>query len=163
MYFTADDENDDVAQIFINRLEGDIKEIYNRFLEDMIYTEDEKQLFNETITCHICDTALGEDRVRDHCHMSGKFRGAAHNSCNINYKFPKFVPVYFHNLLGYDGHLLITKLRGNNNEKNSCIPNNEEKYISFNREVIVDEFTNKQGKLHRTGTSMSNCWTKVSL
>jgi len=147
-YFTAEDESDDVAQIFIDQLENDIKEIYNRFKfpEDMIFTEDDEKLFDETTICHICNKDLGEDRVRDHCHISGKFRGAAHNSCNMNYKVPKFFPVYFHNLSGYDGHLLIKKLRGNNNEKISCIPNNEEKYISFSREVIADEFTNEQGK-----------------
>jgi len=54
--------------------------------------------------------------------------------------------VYFHNLSGYDGHLFIKKLPGKDNEKLRCIPNNEEKYISFSREVIVDEYTNKQGK-----------------
>jgi len=58
----------------------------------------------------------------------------------------KFFPVYFHNLSGYDGHLFIKKLRGNYNEKIRCIPNNEEKYISFSREVIVDKLTNIQGK-----------------
>jgi len=147
-YYTAEDESDDVAQIFIDRLEEDLKERYERFKfpEDMIFTEDDEKLFDETTLCHICNKDLGEDRVRDHCHISGKFRGAVHNSCNINYKVPKFFPVYFHNLSGYDGHLLIKKLRGNNNEKITCIPNNEEKYISFSREVIVDKYTNKQGK-----------------
>ena len=146
--FTAKHENDDVAQIFIESLEVDIKEIYERFKlpEDMILTEDDEEMFDEATTCHICDEELGEDRVRDHCHITGKFRGAAHNSCNINYKIPKFFPVFFHNLSNYDGHLLIKKLRGSNNEKISCIPNNEEKYISFSREIIVDEFTNTQGK-----------------
>jgi len=135
-YFTAEDESDDVAQICIDRLEEDIKEIYNRlkFPKDMIFTEDEEKLFDETTICHICNKDLGDNRVRDHCHISGKFRGAAHNSCNINYKIPKFFPVYFHNLSGYDAHLLIQKLRGDKNEKISCIPNNEENYISFSRE-----------------------------
>jgi len=90
----------------------------------MIFTEDEGKLFNEATTCHICDKELEEDRVRDHWHISGKFRGAAHNSC---YKVPKFFPVYFYNLSGNDGHLLIKKLRGDNNEKISCILINEEK------------------------------------
>jgi len=49
-------------------------------------------------------------KVRDHCHLSGKFRGAAHNKCNLNYKLPKFYPVVFHNLSGYDSHLFIKKL-----------------------------------------------------
>ncbi|XP_065650921.1 uncharacterized protein LOC136079131 [Hydra vulgaris] len=65
------------------------------------------------------------------------YRGAAHNSCNLKYKIPDFFPVLFHNLSGYDSHLFIKKLSGG---KLSCIPNNEEKYISFSREIKVGEF-----------------------
>jgi len=87
---------------FIDRLEKDIKEIYNRFKfsAEMIFTEDDKKLFDEATICHICNKDLGKDRVRDHCHISGNFRGVAHNSCNINYEVPKFFSVYFHNLSG---------------------------------------------------------------
>ena len=85
---------------------------------------------------------MNSDRVRDHCHLSGKFRGAAHNDCNINYKVPKFIPIIFHNLSNYDCHLFIKKLGGEIN----CIPNNEEKYISFSKQIEVDKFVNKQGK-----------------
>ena len=90
--------------------------------------------------CHVCGVELGNDRVRDHCHLSGKFRGAAHKSCNLEYKVPKFIPVVLHNLSGYDSHLFIKKLRGENGERIKCIANNEEKYISFSREIIVDKF-----------------------
>jgi len=126
----------------------DIKELYKQFefSNDMIFTEDDEKLFTEATICQISDKALEEDRVRDQSHLSGKFRGVAHNSCNINYKVPKFFPVYFHNLSEYDGHLLVNKLRNNTNEIIRCISNNEEQYISFSREVIVDEVTNKQGK-----------------
>ena len=61
----------------------------------MIFTEDDKMLYDEADVCHICNLELGEDKVREHCHITGKFRGAAHNECNINYKIPKFVPVLF--------------------------------------------------------------------
>ena len=53
---------------------------------------------------------LGNDRVRDHCHLYGKFRGAAHELCNLKYKVPKFFPVVFHNLSVYDSHLFIKTL-----------------------------------------------------
>ena len=58
--FTAKHENDDVAQIFIESLEVDIKEIYERFKlpEDMILTEDDEEMFDEATTCHICDEEL---------------------------------------------------------------------------------------------------------
>ena len=57
--------------------------------------------------CHICNEELGEDRVRDHSHLSGKFRGVAHEVCNLKYNIPKFFPVVFYNLSGYDSHLFI--------------------------------------------------------
>ena len=95
--------------------------------------------------CHICTEELGEDRVRDHCHLSGKFRGAAHEIFNLKYKVPKFFPVVFHNLSGYDSHLVIKTL-GNSEGAISCIQNNEENYISFTKQVIVNKFVNKEGK-----------------
>ena len=83
--------------------------------------------------------------MRDHCHLSGKFRGAAHEVCNLKYKIPTFFPVVFHNLSGYDSHLFI-KTFGNSEGDISCIPNNEENYISFTKQVIVDKFVNKEGR-----------------
>jgi hypothetical protein len=73
------------------------------------------------------------DRVRDHCHITGRYRGAAHNACNLKLRLSAqttVVPVVFHNLRGYDSHLLmqaISRVEG----RISCIPNNMEKYISF--------------------------------
>ncbi|XP_065679834.1 uncharacterized protein LOC136094149 [Hydra vulgaris] len=103
-----------------------------------------KNNFDNAKICHICEKDLNEDRVRDHCHITGKYRGAAHNKCNLNYKIPTFIPVFFHNLSGYDSHLFIKKL--SEGGKINCIPNNEEKYISFSKELKVNEFTNKGGK-----------------
>jgi len=145
--FTVENENDDVAQIFVDMLEEDIKRIYRRFKfsKEMVFTKKDKKEYIKAKTCHICEKELGNDRVGDHCHFTGRFRGAAHNGCNLNYKAPKFIPVIFHNLSGYDSHLFIKKL-ARNGEKVTCIPNNEEKYISFSKEVVVDEFSNKEGK-----------------
>ena len=52
----------------------------------------DKLVYDNSTLCHICNEELGEDRVRDHCHLSGKFRGAAHEFCNLKYKVPKFFP-----------------------------------------------------------------------
>ena len=102
-------------------------------------------VYDNSTLCHIFNEELGEDRVRDHWHLSGKFRGAAHEIYNLKYKVPKFVPVVFHNLSDYDSHLFIKTL-GNSEWDISCIPNNEENYISFTKQVIVDKFVNKEGK-----------------
>ena len=47
---------------------------------------------------------LDTDKVRDHCHVTGKFRGAAHDNCNKKLRIPRKLPIIFHNLQGYDGH-----------------------------------------------------------
>ena len=88
-------------------------------------------------TCLFCADPLivpkFKDSVRDHDHMTGKYRGAAHNECNLKLKLnPKTmsIPVIFHNLKGYDGHLLMQAM-ARVQEEIKCIPTNTEKYISF--------------------------------
>lgn len=58
---------------------------------------DDENLFQAAEKCHICMQESGADRVRDHCHVTGKFRGAAHNTCNLNLKQRELIPVFFHN------------------------------------------------------------------
>ena len=95
----------------------------------MIMTKHDKTAYYNSTLCHICNEELGKDRVSDHCRLSGKFRGAAHEVCNLKFKILKFFAVIFHNLSGYDSHLLI-KTVGNSKGDISCIPNNEENCIS---------------------------------
>ena len=108
-------------------------------------TMHDQLVYDNSILCHICNEEICEDRVRDHCHLSGKFRGAAHEVCNLKYKIPKFFSVVFHNLSGYDSHLFIKAL-GNSEGYISCITNNEENYISFTKQVIVDKFVIRKEK-----------------
>ena len=70
---------------------------------------EEKERFQLTNNCWICDKLfnLGDGKVRDPCHIPGKYRGAAHWSCNINLKLSRKVFVIFHNLGGYYIHLII--------------------------------------------------------
>ena len=67
----------------------------------------DKLVYDNSTLCHICTEELCNDRVRDHCHLSGKFRGASHEVCNLKYKVPKFFPVVLNNISGYDSHLLL--------------------------------------------------------
>ena len=123
-------------QKFVEWLEEDIIEIANIPEVDMIFGKEEAARFNEETKCWICKGELNDDKVRDHCHFTGRYRGAAHNSCNLKYKKPNFTPVMFHNLSGYDSHLFIKNL-GFTAGNIDCIPNNEEKYISFTKNIEV--------------------------
>ena len=153
--YTADSPDDnDVPRLFIESLESDIKEIYNRFKipKKMVMTQEDEIDYMNATHCHICEGKIFEEvddkkykKVRDHCHLTGKYRGAAHSICNLKYRLPKFYPVIFHNLSGYDSHLFIKNL-GKSEGKIDYIPNNEEKYISFTKQIIVDKFTNKEGE-----------------
>ena len=88
-----------------------------------------------------------EDKVRDHCHITGNYRGSAHWTCNINLKISKKVAIIFHNLRGYDSHLLFGELSKFNCRVN-VILNGLEKYMSFtlgNNIVFIDSmlFSNR--------------------
>ena len=79
------------------------------FNKNLIIPAEEKERFQLTNSCWICDKLFdaGDDKVRDHCHIIGKYRAATHWSCNINFKLSKKISVIFHNLRGYDSHLII--------------------------------------------------------
>ena len=147
--FRAKDENEDVSQKFIEMLEEDIKKIYKEFnfsKKMLPLTKKEQSEFENAKICWICQKGFEkkDKKVRDQCHFTGKFRGAAHNKCNLQFKKPTFTPVIFHNLSGYDAHLFVKNL-GKSEGNIKCIPNNEEKYISFSKEIVVDDYE-KDGK-----------------
>ena len=82
------------------------------FIKNLIMSEEEEHLFQQSNSCWICKKLIDndEEKVRDHCHGTGKFRGAAHWNCNINFQLTKKVPVIFQNLKGYDNHLIFNEL-----------------------------------------------------
>ena len=99
----------------------------------MHMTREDWRTHNSATSCHICEKPLDGDAVRDHCHITGKYRGTAHNACNLKLRLnPKTtqIPVVFYNLRGYDSHQLMQAV-SNVEGRVSCIPNNTEKYISF--------------------------------
>ena len=140
-HYTIREKGENVGKIFVEKLEKEIKEIYLkfRFKKNMRITRKEEQDFQEATVCHICEDSLNNDKVRDHCHLTGKYRGAAHSQCNLDYKLPKFYPVIFHNLSGYDTHMFIKDLAETPGEIN-CISKTEEDYISFSKTIVVDTF-----------------------
>ena len=68
--------------------------------------------------------------MRDHCHVTGKYRGSAHTDCNLSYRLTNKIYVIFHNLRGYDSHLIMQEI-GKFNKDINIIPNNMEKYMAF--------------------------------
>ena len=123
------------AEHFLRALQEEEREIQKVLAksQDMRMTRADWESHRTASRCHVCDKPLEGDSVKDHCHITGRYRGAAHNACNLKLRLsPKTttIPVVFHNLRGYDSHLLmqaISKVEG----RVSCIPNNTEKYISF--------------------------------
>ena len=94
--------------------------------------EEKEQLFQKSNSCWVCKKFIDNDdeKVRDHYHITGKFRGAAYRSCNVNFQLTEKVPVIFHNLKGYDSHLIFPEL-DKFNVKIDLIPNGLEKYMAF--------------------------------
>ena len=123
---------EDAAQKFVKMLEEDIKIIANISEKKMIFGEKEKKKKKKKKKNNIkrklnvgyvkenLKRMMIIKKVREHCHVTGRYRGAAHNSCNLKYRKPNFTPVVFHNLSKYDSHLFIKNLgfsKGNINCK----------------------------------------------
>ena len=109
-------------------------------------TKSQLKEYKRAIKCHICFKPFSKKKrkVRDHCHYSGLYRGAAHSSCNLQYKIPNYIPVVFHNLAGYDAHLFIRELAKYTTGM-GVIAKNTEDYISFSIKVEVDKYVDKEG------------------
>ena len=99
------------------------------FCRNLIMRAEEDKRFEQSNICWICGKLfeISDEKVRDHCHISGKYRGAAHWSCNIKLKISKKIPVIFHNLKGYDSHLIFKELSRFNNLRISATQNGLEK------------------------------------
>ena len=104
-----------MGKIFLEMLVEEVKWILTDIQEPLlkkntkriIWKEGEKEAFEKTDICWFCEEKIEEGKVADHCHLTGKFRGAAHELCNLQARVPKFTPVFMHNLDGYDSHLFI--------------------------------------------------------
>ena len=99
-------------------------------------TRKEEKKHNKQEVCYICKKGFSTDdnnkkyhKARDHCHYTGKYRGPAHDICNLRYKIPKEMPVVFHN--GSDYHFIIKGLAEEFEGEFECLGENTEKYITF--------------------------------
>ena len=137
----------DCIEKFCEHIISEAKRLYNSFPKHSMQPPTKSQLkeYKRATKCHICFKPFGEKgKVRDHCHYSGLHRGAAHFSCNLQYKIPSYIPVIFHNLAGYDAHLFIRELAKYTTGM-GVIAKNIEDYISFSIKVEVDKYIDKEG------------------
>ena len=151
--YTKKSEDDNISEKFIKHLKIITQSIYRKYYlnpKPLKLTPEEEKDFESAKLCHICEQEFsvyektGEIfKVRDHCHFTGKYRGAAHNQCTLKCRKPLILPVVLHNLQGYDSHLFINQLAKVSGEL-SCIPSTEEKYISFTKKIKVGEYNSRK-------------------
>ena len=106
-----------------------MKKHFNKVLA---MTKENNKCFENSNKRQICDNEYfdGDVKVRDHCHVTKKYRGSAHRDCNINVRLSHKIPVVFHNLKIYDSHVIMEEL-GKLNLKINVVPNGLEKYMSL--------------------------------
>ncbi|XP_067208470.1 uncharacterized protein, partial [Linepithema humile] len=131
---------EDCVAWFVNELHDlthRVKAILTTVVPMADLTREESEKFRSTATCHVCEKPFTPDdtRVRDHCHLTGRYRGAAHSSCNLNYKDSHVIPVIFHNLSGYDAHFIIKDVANAFEGNVELLPLTKERYISFTKNV----------------------------
>ena len=139
----------DCVKKFCEHIISEAKRLHNSFPEKPMepLTDSQIKEYKKATKCHICLKPFWDEcnrKVRDHCHYTGLYRGAAHSLCNLKYSIPKYIPVVFHNLAGYDAHLFIREL----SKYMSCIgaiAKNVEDYISFSINVEVGKYIDKNG------------------
>ena len=122
---------------FCQDLKEHATKITNYEKKEMIsLTKKEEIMHNKQKVCYIGKKGFSTDdknsfKVRDHCHYTGKYIGAAHDICNLRYKIPKEIPVVFHNGSTYDYHFIIKELAEEFEREFECLGENTEKYITF--------------------------------
>ena len=111
-------------------------------------SKEQWEVYRNATRCHICNNLFAPDdtRVRDHCHLTGKYRGPAHSNCNLNYKNSYYIPIVFHNLSGYDSHFIIKEIATAFEGGVSLLPITKEKYISFTK--TVKDTTEEDSRKH---------------
>ena len=138
-------------KIFCKDLKDQPKKRINCEKKEMItLTDEEKESYENQKICHIREKEFSTDNkdkkyhtVRDHCHYTVKYRGAAHNNCNLRYKIPKEIPVVFHNGSTYDYHFIIKQLARKFKGNFECTGENTEKYITFSVPIKKEHHNGK--------------------
>ena len=131
------------------------KQYFNKRLRMAV--EDE-QKYQGSQNCWICNEELNTDKVRDHCHVTGKFRGVAYDKCNLKLRIPKKLPIILHNLQGYDGHIIFKELN-NFDADIAVIPKGIDEYmiIIANRHItFIDSLQFDNSSLDTLTSNLNN-------
>lgn len=131
----------DCVEVFIKCLLKEAKYIHNILCTTVVMnplTEDQERDYERAASCHICKQMLLDDKVRDHDHITGQYRGPAHSHCNLMHKVCPFIPVVFHNLSGYDSHIFITELTKYDGAIN-IIPKTKESYLTITKFIKTND------------------------
>ncbi|XP_066902574.1 uncharacterized protein [Halyomorpha halys] len=120
---------------YITKIAKQIENIYKKNKPLRISSSEEED-WDKAETCYLCKQQFKEnnEKVRDHCHLTGTYLGPSCNNCNLKRVNPSFIPVIMHNLSNYDAHFIVKELGGVPGRV-EVIPSNEEKYISFTKHV----------------------------
>ena len=144
---------EDCVSKFCEHIISEAKRLYKSAPQKAMTPLTNQQIkeYNKAKECHICFKGFANNnedkayrKVRNHCHYTGMYRGAAHSSCNLRYKIPDYIPAIFQNLAGYDAHLFIKEL-AKYTTNIGVIAKNAENYISFSIKVEVDKYIDKTG------------------
>ena len=116
------------------KLENKMAFYFKNTRKDIIMTQEDEEDYRNNDICRFCEKEIISDKVRDHCHLTGKYRGPAHSICNVNVtqKQSNFIPILFHNYSNYDSHMFFRKVVDKKNDKVEfdIIPKTNEEYIS---------------------------------
>ena len=118
------------------------KMIKNHFNKNLVMSAEDAERFQLSNKYCICNKLfdVGNNKIKDHCHITGKYRGSAYWNCNINLRLTKNVPVIIHDLRVYGSYLIMQEL-GKFDAKVNIIPNGLKKYMAFtinNDLVFID-------------------------
>ena len=123
------------------KLENKMAFYFKNTKKDIVMTQEDEEDYKNNNNCRFCEKTIEYDKVKDHCHLTGKYRGSAHNTCNINVtqKQSNFVPFRFHNFSNYHCHMFFKKLvdKKNDKVKFDIIPKTNEEYISVTYSCII--------------------------
>ena len=174
-YIVVSTHNTHSGMPFLYRGPGAVEKFFEKIIEEenkianllkqpvaLERTDSVELEFQATSHCHICDKSFehSNDKVRDHDHLDGSYRGAAHSSCNLKYRWSKLnpfgrygfkIPVVFHNLRGYDSHLLMEAFGKYKKRRLSCVATNCERFVTFSTGALtfIDSFQFMSSSLDR--------------